>query len=365
VNTAHKYDDQVIIPTIAGQLELLSGTDLNKELAEHVFHEAPDIDLSIYDIFIVCLSGGKDSIAAYLRLLEAGVDKSKIELWHHKIDEENQPFMDWVFMENYTKAFAQAFDTPLYFSWLEGGFLGEMLKENSYSKPHFVETPEGLIKLERDNNRSKTGTRLKFPQQAASLMTRWCSSALKIDVGRRALNNQERFDGKNICFITGERREESPNRSKYNQLEPHPCDRRSGKKARRVDWWKNVLHFTEEQVWELLEKYKVTPPVPYRLGWGRSSCMTCIFNSPKIWSTISTYYPERAQLIAGYEQKFDCTISRSKIDVVSLSNGIEPFDIQDMEALVQSKIESYYLPVFTDNWTVPPGAFNKEGCGSL
>lgn len=94
MNTAHKYDDQVIIPTIAGQLELLSGTDLNKELAEHVFHEAPDIDLSIYDIFIVCLSGGKDSIAAYLRLLEAGVDKSKIELWHHKIDEENQPFMD-------------------------------------------------------------------------------------------------------------------------------------------------------------------------------------------------------------------------------------------------------------------------------
>ena len=273
--------------------------------------------------------------------------------------------MDWVFMENYTKAFAQAFDTPLYFSWLEGGFLGEMLKENSYSKPHFVETPEGLIKLERDNNRSKPGTRLKFPQQAASLMTRWCSSALKIDVGRRALNNQERFDGKNICFITGERREESPNRSKYNQLEPHPCDRRSGKKARRVDWWKNVLHFTEEQVWALLEKYKVTPPVPYRLGWGRSSCMTCIFNSPKIWSTISTYYPERAQLIAGYEQKFDCTISRSKIDVVSLSNRIEPFDIQDMEALVQSKIESYYLPVFTDNWTVPPGAFNKEGCGSL
>lgn len=135
MNTAHKYDDQVIIPTIAGQLELLSGTDLNKELAEHVFHEAPDIDLSIYDIFIVCLSGGKDSIAAYLRLLEAGVDKSKIELWHHKIDEENQPFMDWVFMENYTKAFAQAFDTPLYFSWLEGGFLGEMLKENSYSNP--------------------------------------------------------------------------------------------------------------------------------------------------------------------------------------------------------------------------------------
>lgn len=365
MNSGHQYDDKVVIPTLTQQLDIFAGTDLEINVPENTYFDAPEIDLSIYDLFIVCLSGGKDSIASYLRLLDLGVEKSKIELWHHKIDEENDPFMDWVFMEDYVVKFAQAFDTPIYFSWLDGGFRGEMMKNNSYSRPHFVETPEGLIKLERDLKRSKPGTRMKFPQQAASLQTRWCSSALKIDVGRRALNNQERFDGKNICFITGERREESPNRSKYNQLEPHPCDRRAGLKARRVDWWKNVIHFTEAQVWALIEKYKVTAPVPYRLGWGRSSCQTCIFNSPKIWSTIACYFPERAKMIAQYENMMNCTISRKQIDVLSLSNGVEPFDIQDMEALIQAKFKDYTLPMFTDNWKLPAGAFNTEGCGSL
>jgi len=364
----HDFDDKVIVPAMAQQLEIFSNIDLNIKPvidAPGTYFEAKNIDLSIYDIFIVCLSGGKDSIAAYLRLLDMGVDRSKIELWHHKIDAEDDPFMDWVFMESYVQKFAEEFNTPLYFSWLEGGFKTEMLKKDSYSKPHFVETPDGLIKLERDIKRSKPGTRLKFPQQSGNLQVRWCSSALKIDVGRRALNNQTRFDGKNICFITGERREESPNRSKYNQLEPHPCDRRNGTKARRVDWWKNVLHFTENEVWELLEKYKITPPVPYRLGWGRSSCMTCVFNSPKIWSTINCYFPDRAKLIALYEKTNNCTISRKQIDVISLCTDIEPFDIQDMEALIQAKTTEYSLPILTDKWILPIGAFNTEGCGSV
>ena len=94
---------------------------------------------------------------------------------------------------------------------------------------------------------------------------------MKIDVGRRALNNQDRFRGKKILFVTGERREESANRAKYNQLEAHACDRRSGRTARRVDVWRPVLHWTEELVWEVLEKHRVSAPVPYRLGWSRSS----------------------------------------------------------------------------------------------
>ena len=141
----------------------------------------------------------------------------------------------------------------------------------AYSRPHHVETPEGLLVLPRDHQRASPSTRLRFPQQSPSLQTRWCSSALKIDVGRRALNNQDRFRGKKILFVTGERREESANRAKYNQLEAHACDRRSGRTARRVDVWRPVLHWTEELVWEVLEKHRVSAPVPYRLGWSRSS----------------------------------------------------------------------------------------------
>lgn len=41
------------------------------------------LPLEDYDLVIVLLSGGKDSIACYYKLLELGVPKKKIELWHH------------------------------------------------------------------------------------------------------------------------------------------------------------------------------------------------------------------------------------------------------------------------------------------
>ena len=41
------------------------------------------LPLEEYDHIIVLFSGGKDSAAAYYRLLEMGVPKNKIELWHH------------------------------------------------------------------------------------------------------------------------------------------------------------------------------------------------------------------------------------------------------------------------------------------
>ena len=39
---------------------------------ETSYYSAPEVDLALYDHVIVCLSGGKDSIAAYLRLLDMG-----------------------------------------------------------------------------------------------------------------------------------------------------------------------------------------------------------------------------------------------------------------------------------------------------
>jgi len=257
---------------------------------------------------------------------------------------------------------------PLYFSWLEGGFEGEMLKENGYSRPHKVETPSGLITLERDTSRSSPATRRRFPQQSASLQTRWCSSALKIDVGRRAINNQVRFEASRTLFITGERGEESSNRAKYNQLEPHACDRRNGKKSRHVDAWRPVLHWKEDEVWDILRRNNIIAPVPYRLGWSRSSCMTCIYNGPRVWATIQRYFPRRAEAIADYETQFGTTVSRNRINVIDIASTARPFEVSDVEALEQAYSRDYFLPVVVPNgglWVMPAGAFGSEGCGAV
>lgn len=361
-----RFDDTHVIPALGNQLALFA--DIQPVSDGKTFFSAPAIDLSIYDTAIVCSSGGKDSIASLCRLLEMGFDPAKIELWHHDVDgHEGSQLMDWVFMRDYVRQFGEVMGLPVYFSWLDGGFEGEMLKENSYSRPHKVETPDGLIVLERDKTRSTPGTRLRFPQLSPSLQTRWCSSALKIDVGRRALNNQNRFDGKSVLFITGERRDESANRSRYNQFEPHACDRRDGRKARRVDAWRPVLEWDEAQVWDILERHRIIAPIPYRLGWNRSSCMTCIYNNPRIWATIGEYFPERLRKIADYEDRFGTTISRSKVNVKTVAASSQPIKIADVEALQQSMIESYHLPIIlpeNQRWELPAGAFGKEGCGA-
>jgi 3'-phosphoadenosine 5'-phosphosulfate sulfotransferase (PAPS reductase)/FAD synthetase len=202
-NMSHKFDDQVVIPTLKSFVN--PETSLVDD--KGAYFSAPNIDLSIYDKVVLFMSGGKDSIACLLELLDNGVKPEKIELWHHDVDgREGSELMDWPFMVDYNKKLAAAFNLPMYFSWLRHGFEGEMLKDNAYSHPHHVETPDGIIVLERDTRRSLPSTRLKFPQVSANLQTRWCSSALKIDVGRRALNNQDRFLGLKTLVVSGERR---------------------------------------------------------------------------------------------------------------------------------------------------------------
>lgn len=67
------------------------------------------LPLEEYDLIVVLISGGKDSVACYLKLLELGVPKEKIEFWHHDIDGGHPSRrMDWKCTQNYVKALADA-----------------------------------------------------------------------------------------------------------------------------------------------------------------------------------------------------------------------------------------------------------------
>lgn len=315
-------------------------------------------ELNSYDIIVVGFSGGKDSLACVLELLEQGVPKERIELWHHLVDgREGNPLMDWPITEAYCEAFAKAFGLKLFYSWKEGGFRREMLREDALTAPIRFETPEGV--MQTGGTRGKLSTRRKFPQVTADLSTRWCSAYLKIDVAAAAIRNDLRFAQKRTLVVTGERAEESAARAKYKMFEPDRSDLRNGRTKRHVDHWRPVHGWSEAEVWDIIAKYGVVPHPAYRMGFGRCSCMACIFGSANQWATIQCYAPERFEEIACYEEEFGVTIQRNR-SVRELAAMGKPYPVEDPAIVELALSEEYTEAIIVETWTHPAGAFGES-----
>lgn len=318
--------------------------------------------LLAYDRVIVLFSGGKDCTASLLHLLDLGVDRSRIELWHHEVDGREGVTlpMDWPSTPDYCRKFAQAFGVPIYFSWKTGGFEGEMLRENARTRPVLFETPDGV--MQGGGVGGKRSTRLRFPQVSADLSVRWCSAYLKIDVASLAIHNQDRFYGGSTLVVSGERAEESPARARYRVLEPDRTDNRNGKlHPRYVDHWRPVHGWLEAEVWEIIGRYRVNPAPAYRLGWGRLSCMTCIFGSPNQWASVGKIAPDRLNRIAQYEAQFGCTIHRSQSVLARAAQGT-PYPMPE-DAIRIAMSEEYTEPIILPEdveWVLPLGAFGEK-----
>ena len=226
--------------------------------------------------------------------------------------------MDWPVTEDYIRRVAEAFEIKFFFSWKEGGFKREMLRQDTLTAPNHFEAPDpddpdNIIECSVGGIRGKKSTRLKFPQVCADLSKRWCSAYLKIDVCTAAINNQTRFLNKRTLVLTGERAEESPGRAKYKVFEPDRSDRRSGKNVvRHVDHLRPVHKWDEQTIWDAMKDFKLKPHPCYRLGWNRLSCVSCIFGSKNQWASIYHIWPEKVEEIYEYEREFGLTISRKK-----------------------------------------------------
>lgn len=319
-------------------------------------NDAPD--LSAYDHFIVAFSGGKDSLACLLHLIEQGVPREKIELWHHDVDgREGSTLMDWPCTRDYCRKIATAFGVPIFFSWKVGGFEREMARDGSPTAPIAFETPDGLRYA---GGKGPIGTRRLFPQVSPDLSVRWCSAYLKIDVGASALRNQERFDRKRTLFVTGERAEESTARSKYKTFEPHRADLRAGRTPRHVDQWRPVHAWLEARVWEVIGKFRVNPHPAYRLGWGRVSCAACIFGSPNQWASLLAVNPAQFSAVAERERSSGKTIKR-KLSIVQTAAVGKPYRMSDADKAAALST-AFDEPAIVEAWKLPAGAFG-ESCG--
>jgi 3'-phosphoadenosine 5'-phosphosulfate sulfotransferase (PAPS reductase)/FAD synthetase len=264
------------------------------------------LPLEQYDRILVSFSGGKDSLALVLDLLERGVSRDRIQLWHQDVDGEagvDQPLADWPCTESYVRAVGKALGLRTLFQWRLGGFLSEMLKQDARSRPVRFDRQDGSIG-QAGGLKGKVSTRRRFPQASGNLAVRWCSAVPKIDTFALALNNEPGFKTGKFLVLTGERREESANRATYAEREPHRCD--CGR--RRVDAWRSVIDWSEGQVWKIMERWRIQPHPAYRLGFPRVSCLTCIFGGADQWASVRRVAPERFARIAAYEREFGVTI---------------------------------------------------------
>ena len=276
--------------------------------------------LDSYDLIAVGFSGGKDSIACVLRLLELGVPKSKLQLWHHTVDGRpdgigagvpDLPFADWPVTTAYVRRFAAEFDVPLRMSWISKGFLGELLLNNETQHPYVIQRQSGEY-WSVGNLRPPVHTRRRWPAKSADHLIRWCSSTLKIQAAGRTFTHDPDLQRGKYLFVTGERRAESAVRARAAEWDFYY----GNNQKRAVHHWCAVIDFTDDDVWQIIQRHGVRPHPAYELGWGRLSCFSCIYGGPEHWAGMRTIAPERFQLIAATEQQIGHTITHVTVTSV-------------------------------------------------
>lgn len=314
-----------------------------------------------YDKYIVSFSGGKDSTACLLYLLENGVPKEKIELWHQEIDGRGPSLFDWEVTPDYCRKLGKALGIPVYFQWKEGGFMREMLRENSLTAPVCFELPGGTIERV-GGERGKPSTRLRFPQPSPDLRVRWCSAYLKIDVCATALRHEERFRNIRTLVLSGERGEESKQRAGYAIFEPDKADLRNGKHSfRHIDRLRPIRDWKEQQIWDVLEKYRIRPHPCYFMGFGRCSCKFCVFGNQHQFASAACISRHKFETLVSFEKEFGVTLKRD-VDLRTLVAKGTPYeDITPELARLATSFE-YTAPVIVPDeskWIIPAGAFSK------
>ncbi len=360
-----------------------------------------DPDLQSFDKIVVLFSGGKDSLACLFYVVELclqlGIDvSSTVEAWHHAVDGRPARFggsgthtWDWPVTESYCEKVCEAVGVPIFFSWREGGITREMLRDDDPTAPMGFEMPDGSVQT--TGGKGKPNTRMSFPTPGKISSGRWCSSVVKIDVGRSYLRNREDLIGKRVLLVGGERAEESPNRATYSQR-AYEEYAGHGERGRHVEVWRPIHLWCEIDVWGQIARHKIRSHPAYRVGWGRLSCMTCIFGSERQWATIREIEPDRWEFFVKLERRLlkrreadlaavqgdSAEIARVRKQRLPLIHKDEPLP----QFLVNQKTGEEYMPYaastnqprlveialsstwsespLMDPWELPSGAFGED-----
>lgn len=245
----------------------------------------------------------------------------------------------------------------------------------------------------------RIGQRLKFPAKSSNLDIRWCSSILKITVADAVIRNLEelkgygqrmKFPAKGSCqqgrwysgslkaqvegilyteidemskdtkilVVSGERRQESSGRAKYNEMELHRTNA-TAKAHRLVHQWRSVIDWDETQIWDIIRRYRIAPHPCYAVGWNRCSCMMCIFSLPTHWAGIRELFPERFAEVEEDERLLGFTVDNKKSLAEYVGSAKSCVCYNDQNAIQQLTTGIFSAEdIEKSTWTIPAGAFH-------
>ena len=306
---------------------------------------------------LVAFSGGKDSVALALYLLEQGIVPGRIHLHHHDVDGGGPNIFDWPCTLSYCQAFAKALDLPLYISFRAGGIAREIYRRNEPRQDVFFQKMPGADFFRIPANKDALNSREKFPAISSNLSLRWCSSTVKIDVLASVVCHHPDYQSE-LVVLTGERKEESKARSRYKYVEPY----RSATQTREAIHGRLILDYPELAVWNIMARYHIQPHPAYMLGWNRCSCQTCIFGDPNIWATLALIDPGKIAAIHKMEKDIQFTMYPggsiwNRVKSGQALSELDPF-------WVAQSLGRFTAPILVDQWGLPLGAFRKETAGA-
>ena len=343
------------------------------------------LPLEEYDLIVVLISGGKDSVACYLKLLELGIPKERIEFWHHDIDGGHPSRrMDWKCTQNYVKALADAEGIKLRVSYRVNGFFGELYRIGASEPIEWIDPDTGEVRQcklssnylkckelkeqateEMEELLKQYGYRMKFPAKTGDLSRRWCSGNLKAAVQDSVTANlEETKHDKKILIVSGERRGESAGRSKYNEMEIHRTNAEA-KAHRIVHQWRCCIDYSEKDVWELLKRHHINPHPCYRIGWNRCSCMMCIFSTPRLFAGVKELFPDDYAALRHDEEVLGFTLDNKK-NLDEFIGDTKSCVCWDDRKAIHSILTGEFTTddIYINDWKYPVGAFHGADGGS-
>ncbi|QOY38290.1 phosphoadenosine phosphosulfate reductase family protein [Anaerobacillus isosaccharinicus] len=260
----------------------------------------------------------------------------------------------------------------LTYQWRENGIYGQIFKDNRKDGDIYYLNEQGeSICIPTPPKRK---TRLMFPAKGANLKTRYCSYEVKIAVFEKVLRYHPKYQGekgnpKKILICTGERREESLWRSKYCETEFHRAHAEP-RAYRLVHHWRPVIDFTEREIWDMFEKYSIRPYGSYYLGFSRTSCVSCVFNSPDHWRIMQEIMPERFNMIVEAEKELNHTVNEKGIPLTEIvkKGSLKRLPTDELyNECVEFALKHEYRPedLIMEKWLLPYGAFKGAEGGPI